>query len=352
MAKSSTMKTAIFESAGHMAIEEVPMPQIEQPDDVILRVVRTCVCGSDLWPFRGINASAPHSANPGHEAIGIVEEVGSEITSVKPGDFVIAPFTHGCGKCRACLAGYDGSCMAHSDNFSVGDQGQYLRFQHAQWSLVKIPGKPSDYSEGMLKNLLTLSDVMATGYHAARTARVEQGDTVIVLGDGAVGQCGIIAAKMMGAKRIISTSRHADRQALAAEFGATDNVAERGDEGVAKLLELSNGGADAVLECVGTDASFQEAAEVARPGALIGRVGLPHDQQISGEGTFYRNVGLAGGPASVTTYDKAVLLDAVLNAEIEPGKVFTDTFALDDIQAAYEAMDNRKTIKSYVIVED
>lgn len=348
---AETMKSAIFESAGHMAIEDVPMPRIEKPDDAIIRIVRTCVCGSDLWPFRGINQSAEHSQNSGHEAIGIVEQVGDDITSVKPGDFVIAPFTHGCGQCRACRAGFDGSCMAHDDNFSMGAQGQYIRFQHAQWALVKIPGQPEDYSEGMLKSLLTLSDVMATGYHAARTAQVKPGDTVIVLGDGAVGQCGIIAAKMMGAKRIISTSRHDDRRALAAEFGATDNVAERGDEGVAKLLEMSAGGADTVLECVGTDASFQEAVAVARPGALIGRVGLPHAQQISGEGTFYRNIGVYGGPASVTTYDKNVLLDAVLDAQINPGKVFTNTFELDEIQPAYEAMDERKTIKSYVIVE-
>lgn len=348
---AETMKSAIFESAGHMAIEDVPMPRIEKPHDAIIRIVRTCVCGSDLWPFRGINQSAEHSQNSGHEAIGIVEQVGDDITSVKPGDFVIAPFTHGCGQCRACRAGFDGSCMAHDDNFSMGAQGQYIRFQHAQWALVKIPGRPEDYSEDMLKSLLTLSDVMATGYHAARTAQVKPGDTVIVLGDGAVGQCAIIAAKMMGAKRIISTSRHDDRRALAAEFGATDNVAERGDEGVAKLLEISAGGADAVLECVGTDASFQEAVAVARPGALIGRVGLPHAQQISGEGTFYRNIGVYGGPASVTTYDKNVLLDAVLDAQINPGKVFTNTFELDEIQPAYEAMDERKTIKSYVIVE-
>lgn len=348
---AETMKSAIFESAGHMAIEDVPMPRIEKPDDAIIRIVRTCVCGSDLWPFRGINQSAEHSQNSGHEAIGIVEQVGDDITSVKPGDFVIAPFTHGCGQCRACRAGFDGSCMAHDDNFSMGAQGQYIRFQHAQWALVKIPGRPEDYSEDMLKSLLTLSDVMATGYHAARTAQVKPGDTVIVLGDGAVGQCAIIAAKMMGAKRIISTSRHDDRRALAAEFGATDNVAERGDEGVAKLLEISAGGADAVLECVGTDASFQESVAVARPGALIGRVGLPHAQQISGEGTFYRNIGVYGGLASVTTYDKNVLLDAVLDAQINPGKVFTNTFELDEIQPAYEAMDERKTIKSYVIVE-
>jgi alcohol dehydrogenase len=346
------MKSAVFESVRNMAIEEVPMPQIEKDDDAVIKVVRSCVCGSDLWPFRGIDNKQNHSQNPGHEAIGIVEKVGPAVTTVKPGDFVICPFTHGCGQCRACRAGFDGSCTRFADHFSDGNQAEYIRFQHAQWALVKVPGKPSDYSEGMLKNLLTLADVMATGYHAARVAHVKAGDTVIVLGDGAVGQCAIIAARMMGAKKIISTSRHADRQALAAQFGATDNVAERDEEGIAKLLDASDGGADAVLECVGTDQSFQEALRLVRPGAMIGRVGVPHDQKISGESTFFVNAGLAGGPASVTTYDKAVLLDAVLKGEIEPGKVFTTTFALDDIQNAYEAMDRREAIKSYIVVSD
>lgn len=344
------MKSAIFESVGQMAIEDVPLPRIEKDDDVILRVVRTCVCGSDLWAFRGIDSKADHSENSGHEAIGIVEETGSAITTLKKGDFVIAPFTHSCGQCRACRAGFDGSCMDHTDNFSGGCQGEYIRFQHAQWSLIKVPGKPADYTEGMLKSLLTLADVMATGYHAARVAHVHHGDTVIVLGDGAVGQCAIIAARMMGAKKIISTSRHADRAALAKEFGATDNVAERNEEGIRKLLELSDGSADAVLECVGSSQSLQEALQLIRPGAMIGRVGVPHDENF--DNTFMRNTGLAGGPASVTTYDKNVLLDAVLKGEINPGKVFTQTFKLGDIQAAYKAMDERKAIKSYVVVSD
>lgn len=307
------------------------------------------MCGSDLWNFRGINPVEAHSENSGHEAIGIVEEVGEAITTVKPGDFVIAPFTHGCGHCAACRAGFDGSCQDHSDNFSTGVQGEYIRFQHGQWALVKVPGQPADYSEGMKKSLLTLADVMATGYHAARVANVGAGDTVVVMGDGAVGLCAIIAAKMRGAKKIISTSRHADRQALAAEFGATDNVAVRGDDAVKAIMDLTDGaGADAVLECVGTEQSTATAMKVGRPGAVVGRVGLPHTPKQDMAAPFYQNTIVAGGPASVTTYDKEVLLKAVLDGEINPGKVFTKTFDLDHIQEAYQAMDQRQVIKSYL----
>lgn len=346
------MKDARFEAAGKMVIKDEPKPTIQKDDDVIIRVIRACVCGSDLWSYRGDDSAATDSENPGHEALGIVEEVGSDITSVKPGDFVIAPFTHGCGECPACEAGFDGTCMGHDDNWGDGYQAEYLRFQHAQWALVKVPGKPSDYSEGMLKSLLTLADVMATGYHAARVANVQHGDTVIVLGDGAVGQCAIIAAKMRGAKRIISTSRHPDREALAREFGATDNVAERGEEGIKKLLAMTNGGADAVLECVGTELSNDEAMQVARNGAIVGRVGLPHGVKVDLAPTFYRNVALAGGSASVTTYDKEFLLKAVLDGKINPGKVFTKTFTLDQINNAYKEMADRKVIKSYIKVAD
>ena len=347
------MKSAVFAKAGQMKLIDIDKPTIQAPDDVIIKVVRTCVCGSDLWNFRGINPVEANAENSGHEAIGIVEEVGDAITTVKPGDFVIAPFTHGCGHCAACRAGFDGSCQSHDDNFSNGVQAEYIRFAHGQWALVKIPGKPSDYSEGMLKSLLTLADVMATGYHAARVANVSAGDTVVVMGDGAVGLCAIIAAKMRGAKRIISTSRHEDRLALAKEFGATDNVADRGDDAVKKIMELTNGtGADAVLECVGTEQSTDTAMKVGRPGAIIGRVGLPHTPKQDMTTPFYKNTIVAGGPASVTTYDKAVLLKAVLDGEINPGKVFTKSFSLDDIDAAYKGMDKRQVIKSYVIVND
>lgn len=347
------MKTAVFAKAGQMKLVDVDKPTIQQPDDAILRVVRTCVCGSDLWNYRGINPVKPGQINSGHEAIAVVEEVGDAITTVKPGDFVIAPFTHGCGHCAACLAGYDGTCQSHQDNFSEGVQAEYIRFQHAQWALVKIPGKPSDYSEGMLKSLLSLADVMATGYHAARVANVQPGDTVVVMGDGAVGLSAIISAKLRGAKQIISTSRHADRQQLAKEFGATDNVAARGDEAVKAIMDLTHGqGADAVLECVGTEQSTETAMAVGRPGSIVGRVGLPHGKNMDPAATFYANKAVAGGPASVTTYDKDLLLKAVLDGRINPGKIFTKTFTLDQIDEAYQAMDQRQAIKSYVKVSD
>lgn len=345
------MKTTIFETAGKVAIENVDKPTIQAADDVILHVVRTCVCGSDLWSYRGLEPKEDHSQNNGHEAIAIVEEVGSDISTVKPGDFVIAPFTHGCGHCAACLAGFDGGCQSHEDNFSSGVQAEYVRFQHGDWALVKIPGQPSDYSDEMLNSLLSLADVMATGYHAARVANVQRGDSVVVVGDGAVGLCGVIAAKLRGARQIIAMSRHEDRQKLAIEFGATDVVAERGDAAVEKVMALTNhAGADAVLECVGTEQSNETAMKSARPGAIVGRVGLPQEPKMDMTGTFYNNTIIAGGPASVTTYDKQVLLKAVLDGDIHPGKVFTKSFKLDDIDAAYQAMDKREAIKSLIVV--
>lgn len=346
------MKSAMFMKKGLVEVQDVDKPTVKNPDDVVIKVLRACVCGSDFWAYRGLDDKPANSINSGHEAIGIVEEVGADITTVKPGDFVIAPFTHGCGHCPACLAGFDGVCQDHSDNLSNGTQAEYYLAQHAQWSLVKVPGKPEDYSEAMLKSFLTLADVMATGYHAARVADVKPGDTVVVMGDGAVGLSAIIAAKLRGAKRIISTSRHNDRRELAAEFGATDNVAERGDEAVEKILAMTNGGADAVLECVGTAQSTDTAMKVGRPGAIVGRVGLPHDATMDMATPFYRNTAVAGGPASVTTYDKDLLLKAVLDGKINPVKVFTKTFTLDEINDAYQAMADRQVIKSYVKVSD
>ncbi|PLA76427.1 Zn-dependent alcohol dehydrogenase [Ligilactobacillus agilis] len=347
------MKKAIFEEAGKMGVVEAPVPVIENEDDVIIKVVRACVCGSDLWAYSAGDAKEAHSENSGHEALGIVEAVGPAINTVTKGDFVIVPFTHGCGHCPACLAGFDGVCQAHSNNFSMGFQAQYLKFAYGDWALVKVPGQPSDYSEGMLKSLLTLSDVMATGYHAAVTARVSKGDKVVVVGDGAVGQCAVIAAKMLGAAQIIIMSRHEDRQQMALEAGATAFVAERGQEGIDKVLELTGGsGADAVLECVGAQAATEQAFGVVRPGGRIGRVGLPHGEKMAPTDTFYRNITLAGGPASVTTYDKKVLLKAVLDGEINPGKVFTHSYKLDQINQAYQDMAARKTIKSYIVFDD
>ncbi|AKP68223.1 zinc-binding dehydrogenase [Companilactobacillus ginsenosidimutans] len=345
------MKNTLFVKAGKVAIQEIDKPTIQADDDVIIHVVRTCVCGSDLWSYRGFEDKDANSQNNGHEAIGIVEEVGSAITTFVPGDFVIAPFTHGCGHCPACLAGFDGDCQDHTDNFSRGNQAEFIRFQHAEWALVKIPGKPADYSDSMLNSLLSLADVMATGYHAARVANVKRGDSVVVVGDGAVGLCGVIAAKMRGAKQIIAMSRHEDRQKLAIEFGATDIIAERGDEGIAKVMELTNNaGADAVLECVGTELSNETAMKSARPGAIVGRVGLPHEPKMDMTQSFGMNVAVAGGPASVTTYDKQLLLKAVLDGDIHPGKVFTKEFTLDQIDDAYQAMTNREAIKSLVVI--
>lgn len=241
------MKVATFIEPGKMVITDTPKPVIEQETDAVIKIVRACVCGSDLWWYRGISKRESGSF-AGHEAIGIVEEVGTKVTDVSKGDFVIVPFTHGCGQCPSCKAGFDGNCTNHQAAKNVGYQGQYLRYTNANWALVKIPGQPSDYDNETLNSLLTLSDVMATGYHAAATAEVKEGDTVVVMGDGAVGLCGVIAAKMLGANRIIAMSRHKDRQELALTFGATDIVEERGDEAVKRVLDLTNqAGADAVL---------------------------------------------------------------------------------------------------------
>lgn len=343
------MKTTVFEEPGKVAVHNFTMPELQKPNDAIVKIVRACVCGSDLWWFRGL-AKRESGSVVGHEAIGVVESVGADVTKVATGDFVILPFTHGCGRCAACRAGFEGNCLNAEEHGSSGFQGEYVRFTQANWSLVKIPGHPDDYTDEQLNDLLALSDVMATGYHAAASAEVKPGDTVVVLGDGAVGLCGVIAAKLMGAARIIAMSRHADRQALAREFGATDIIEERGDEAVAKVLELTDGGADAVLECVGTALSVDTAIKVARPGAIVGRVGVPQEATNANAAPFWNNVGLRGGIASVTTYDRAVLLDAVLKGEIHPGHVFTQRFTLDDVQQAYEAMDQRKAIKSLLIV--
>lgn len=345
------MKATVFIEPGKVEIQNVDKPTIKKSTDAIIKVVRASVCGSDLWWFRGIN-EMPANSLVGHEAIGIVDEIGTDVHNVKVGDFVIAPFTHGCGHCAACLAGFEGNCLNQEEMGSSGYQAEYLRFRSADWALVKISGQPNDYTDEQLNSFVTLADVMATGYHAAAAAEVSQGDMVVVLGDGAVGLSGVIAAKLRGAKRIIAMSRHEDRQNLAREFGATDIVAERGDEAVARVMELTGAGADAVLECVGTEQSVETAVQVGRPGAVVGRVGVPQKATMNTNNLFWKNIGLRGGIASVTTYDKETLLQAVLDGKINPGKVFTQEFKLDDVQAAYDAMDQRKAIKSLLIVSE
>ncbi|MFB5519749.1 zinc-binding dehydrogenase [Enterococcus casseliflavus] len=346
------MRAAIFEKAGLVKMEEVKKPTLQAADDVIIKVVRACVCGSDLWSYAHGDSKEPHSVNDGHEALGIVEEIGPDITTVKPGDFVIVPFTHGCGECDACRAGFDGTCDRHqgTTNWSNGFQSEYINFHYGNWALVKVPGQPADYTEGMIKSLLTLADVMPTGYHAARCAHVEKGDKVVVIGDGAVGQCAVIAAKMRGASQIILISRHKDRQEMALQSGATAVVAERGEEGIAKVREILGGGADAALECVGTEAAITQALGVLHNGGRVGYVGVPHYDNRPIGSTFAQNISIAGGSASVTTYDKEILLKAVLDGTINPGRVFTQTYDLDDINQAYADMQERKTIKSKVVV--
>ena len=345
------MKLAVYTKAGQVGLAEIGRPQIIEADDAIIRIVRTCVCGSDLWRYRSPDIEAGHQ-NSGHEAIGIVEEIGGAVTTVKPGDFVIAPFTHGCGQCDACRAGFDGTCDSHiGNNWSNGVQAEYMRFEFANWALIKIPGQPSNYTEGMLKSLLTLADVMPTGYHAARVADVKPGDKVVVIGDGAVGQCAVIAAKMRGASQIVLMSRHEDRQKMALESGATAVVAERGEEGIAKVREILGGGADAALECVGTEAAVDQALGVLHNGGRLGFVGVPHYNNRELGSTFAQNITVAGGAASVTTYDKQFLLKAVLDGDINPGKVFTSEYRLDEIDQAYKDMDERKTIKSMIVFD-
>ncbi|OZG69216.1 zinc-dependent alcohol dehydrogenase family protein [Bifidobacterium eulemuris] len=349
------MKAAIYKGIKQMACEERPAPAIVDAGDAIIRVVRACVCGSDLWFFRdGRDADT----QTGHEAIGVVESVGDDVTVAKPGDFVVVPFPFSCGVCPVCKAGFESSCP-HGGYFGsdegMGCQAETLRVPHANGTLVVVPGDAKSFSDELLADLLALSDVMPTGYHAAASAEVKPGDTAVVFGDGAVGLCGVLSAKIRGAKRIIAMSRHADRQALAREFGATDIVAERGDEAVAKVMEMTGGyGADAVLECVGSAQSNDTAMKVARAGATVGRVGLPHDVEADIPGLFYRNVGLKGGPAPVRHYDTEVdhLLDLVMKGEIHPGRVFTAEFTLDEIQEAYAAMDERRTIKSLLRVSE
>jgi len=347
------MKAAIFKGKGKIAVEERPKPAIKESTDAIVGVVLACVCGSDLWFYRGIS---DHVEGPiGHEFIGYVEEVGLGVKDIKVGDFVIAPFAFSDGVCPHCKAGFQTACE-HGGFFGRGTDGdggqaEHVRVPYADGTLVTVPG--SNFSEETLASLLTLSDVMGTGYHAAVSAGVKEGQTIAIIGDGAVGLCGVISSKLFGAKRIIVLgSTHESRQNLAREWGATDFIEVRGDEAVKAVMELTNGvGADAVLECVGTGDAYKTAFAIARPGAIVGRVGVPHDAEIPVHDTFYRNVGMRGGPAPVRAY-MSILLEAVLKGTINPGKVFDLKTDLDHIQEAYAAMDERRAIKSLVNVSD
>jgi threonine dehydrogenase-like Zn-dependent dehydrogenase len=333
------MRVTTIHGPGDIRLEERPRPTLEAPTEALVRVVASCVCGSDLWPYRGENQIDVGSPI-GHEMVGVVEEVGRAVRDFAVGDFVIAPFVHCDNTCAHCRAGVTSACV--HQGFTKGGQGEYAVVHQADGSLVKTDGLPD---EALIPSLLTLSDVMATGWHAAVSAGVRPGSTAVVVGDGAVGLCGVLAAAQLGAERVIAMSRHEPRQKIATEFGATDIVPERGEEGEQRILDVTDGvGADAVLECVGTDASMRTAFKIARPGSTVGFVGVPHGVELPVRRMFGKNIGLAGGVAPVRTY-LPDLLERVLSGAIDPGRVFDLTLPLDEVAEAYRAMDERRAIK-------
>ena len=342
------MRAAVFNEPHSVTAADRPDPQIVDPTDAIVRVTHSCVCGSDLWYYRGESAFQPGPI--GHEFIGVVEDVGSEVSKISKGDFVIAPFAYSDGTCPHCRHGITTACATGGFFPMNGDggQGEAVRTPLADGTLVKVPG--SGHSDDALRSLLTLSDVMATGHHAAVCAEVTAGSTVAVVGDGAVGLSAVIAAKRLGADRIIALSRHADRQKLARDFGATDVVEQRGDEATAAVLELTNGvGVDATMECVGTGQAMDTALSIARPGSMVGYVGVPHGVEFPVGQMFFRNKGVRGGPAPARAYIPE-LLDDVLEGRIDPGRVFDFETDLDGVGEAYAAMDERRAIKSLLRV--
>jgi threonine dehydrogenase-like Zn-dependent dehydrogenase len=346
------MKATTLHAPGDIRVDEVPDPTLVASTDAIVRITAACVCGSDLWPYRGIN-DVDEPMRIGHEFVGIVEEVGAEVGTIKVGDFVVAPFMYSDNTCPHCRAGVQSACRTGGfwgtpdrDGAPVdGGQGEYARVPLADGTLVATPEVPDDTQ---VPSLLALSDVMGTGWHAAVAAEVSGGSTVVVVGDGAVGLCGVLAAARLGAARIIAMSRHEPRQAIARRFGATDVVEVRGDDAVTAVREFTSGvGADAVLECVGTGESMTTAIKVARPGATVGYVGVPHGVELPVRTMFSRNVGVAGGMAPVREY-LPMLRDLVLAGDIDPGLVFDLEVPLAETAEAYAAMDERRAIKSLI----
>jgi threonine dehydrogenase-like Zn-dependent dehydrogenase len=334
------MRGAVLYRPGDVRFEERAAPAIIKPTDAIVRISATCVCGSDLWPYRGLQPTTEPTPM-GHEYCGIVEDVGSAVGSVKPGEFVIGSFFASDNTCPHCRAGYQTSCQ-HKE-FVGGAQAPLLRVPLADGTLVSTPEVPA---ADLIPSLLALSDVMGTGWFAAEAANVKPGATVAVIGDGAVGLLGVLSAKQMGAERIIAMSRHESRQRIAREFGATDIVTQRGDEGVARIKDMTQGiGADSVLECVGTQESMMQAVRSVRPGGSVGYVGVPHGVQIDGQQLFFAHVHLHGGPAPVRRF-LPKLIEQVLDSKINPGKVFDLTLPLDQVAEGYRAMDQRRAIKT------
>lgn len=333
------MRATTIHGAGDIRVEEVPDPVLKKPTDAIIKVTAGCICGSDLWPYRGENPIR-RGSTIGHECIGVVEEVGSEVASFKPGDFVVVPFCHCDNTCVHCLAGVQSACV--NLGMTSSGQAEYARVVQADGSLVATNGVPD---ADLVASVLSLSDVMPTGWHAAVSAGVKAGDTVVVVGDGAVGLCGVLAASVLGAEKIIVMSRHEPRQTIARAFGATHVVATRGKEGVAEVLEISGGiGVDAALECVGTNDAMTTAINVTRPGGGVGFVGVPHGVEVPVGTLFAKNVGIRGGIAPVRKY-LPTLLDLVLDHKIDPGQVFDLTLPLEESPEGYRAMDERRAVK-------
>jgi len=320
--------------------EDRPEPKIIKPTDAILRLSATCICGSDLWPYRGI-AEVTQPTPMGHEYCGIVEEVGKEVKNIKPGQFVVGSFATSDNTCVICREGYQSSCRQRE--FMSSAQAPLLRVPLADGTLVATHDLPP---KELIPSLLATSDVLGTGWFAADAANVKPGSTAVVVGDGAVGLLAVLSAKRMGAERIIAMSRHEPRQKLAREFGATDVVTERGDDGVARIKELTDGiGADSVLECVGTQESMMQAIRSARPGGFVSYVGVPHGVELDGAELFFAHLHLHGGPAPVRRY-LPELIDLVMNEKIHPGKVFDLILPLDRVTEGYRAMDERRAIKT------
>ena len=338
------MRATIMPKAHDVRIDHVPDAAIVEATDALIRVTRACICGSDLWPYNG--GPNVEDQRMGHEAIGIVEDVGSGVETIKRGQVVIMPFVNSDGTCLFCEEGLPAACI-HRGFFGNGDldgaQAEAMRIPMADGTLYPINVVEDD---ALMPSLLTLSDVMGTGHHAAVTARVRRGGSVAVVGDGAVGICGVIAAKRLGAEQIIIMGRHPDRIALAKAFGATDVVGERGDEGIARVRELTQGlGVQSVLECVGTEKAMATSMGVVRPGGAVGRVGVPHYEAIPGaQQMFYDNVSVAGGPAPTRAYI-AELLPDVLEGRIDPGRVFDRTVDLNGVPDGYRAMNDREALK-------
>jgi threonine dehydrogenase-like Zn-dependent dehydrogenase len=336
------MRGAVLYAPGDVRVEDRPDPKIEKPSDAVIRLAATCVCGSDLWPYRGIEAVNGPSPM-GHEYVGIVEEVGSDVHDVKPGQFVVGSFFASDNTCEICRAGYQTSCIHREPVGANGAQAELLRVPLADGTLVATRGLPAD---DLVPSLLAASDVLGTGWFGAVAAEVGPGKTVAVVGDGAVGLLGVLAAKQLGAERIIAMSRHEPRQTLAREFGATDIVTERGDEGVARIKELTNGlGAHSVIEAVGTQESMMQAIRATRPGGHVGYVGVAHGVELPGEELFFSHVHLHGGPAPVRRF-LPDLIELICNREIHPGKVFDLELPLDQAAEGYRAMDERSAIKT------